>query len=93
MTCGIKPVLPEVVLTRAGKIDGTGPGSPEKNSRGDQRISFSASEKNSGPPKLPDFKASSIRPCRHRRRAKPARLQRFRAHEESGNAQAIDDGA
>ena len=60
----------------------------------DQRISFSASEKNSGPPKLPDFSASSISPLVGADRAQNRHAcSDFRADEKAGNAQAIDDGA
>ena len=62
--------------------------------RSDQRISFSASEKNSGPPKLPDFRASNISPSVGADRAQNRHAcSDFCADEESGNAQAIDHGA
>ena len=62
--------------------------------RSDQRISFSASEKNSVPPKLPDFKCKQHVTLVGTDGAQNRHAcSDFCAYEESGNAQAIDHGA
>jgi hypothetical protein len=59
-----------------------------------QRINASASEKNSGPPKLPDFSASNIsRLFRANGAQHPDAGGDFGPDQKAGNSQAIDHRA